>query len=317
MVDPTTTNRGYAVPTHGSDVDTWDQPLNSNFDLIDQNMGAVATITLASSLVTLNAAQAACGTIRLIGTPSADIPIIFPAVSGQWVVDNQITGAFDVQLVCTLGGNRTGIPKGVASDVFTDSASIALRNLPEPGSYWDYAGATVPRWVGFCTTPPWLNCDGTVFNGFVYPVLADILGGVTLPDFRGRAPYYLNQGTGRITTAGTGIDGNTRFSSGGTNGLQLTSAYIPTLTSVNATQSITVNPSGKTYAIGTNGVVSNQVTGSVGSPVVPISTIADYMSVSAFTGTNSISVNYTNASPSIIRSTAPGVVSGIRMIRAA
>src|SRR5262249_44480409 len=53
-----------------------------------------------------------------------------------------------------------------------------------------------------------------------YPGLAIIVGGTTLPDMRGRGRMYLNQGTGRITAGGGGVDGNTLFAAGGNEFLQ-------------------------------------------------------------------------------------------------
>lgn len=316
MVDPVTTNRGYAIPTRGSDTGTWDVPVNGDFNLIDQNLGAVTTVPLTNANVTLNAAQYACGTIRLTGILTGNVTLTFPQVSGWWTVDNQTTGNFSVQLICNSGANRIGIPQSVASDIFTDGSNIAFRALAEVGTYRDYAGTALPPWVGFCTIAPWLLCDGSTFNATTYPVLNTILGGNTLPDFRGRAAHYLNGGTGRLTTAGAGIDGNMLLAVGGNNGVNLAVNQIPAgVPSANAAQAIAVASSFSDFLrLGgaTFGGSFNQ-TGGFGFGF--IGSAPAQVTVNS-SGANNITVTSTNASQAIVPSTAPGIVAGIRMIRA-
>lgn len=318
MADPVTTNRGYAVPTRGSDVGTWDVPLNGDFLLIDQNLGAVSTVPLTNAPVTLSAAQYACGTIRFTGTLTADLQVIFPQVSAWWTVDNQTRGNFVVQLVCNPGGTVIGLPQAVASDVFTDGANIAFRNLAEVGSFKDYAATAAARWIGFCTIAPWLVCDGSTFSAVTFPILAQILGGTTLPDFRGRKPHFLNGGTSRLTAAGAGIDGNTLFASGGDNGLALTNGYIPSLT---VTGNITVTLNGNNKIPFTNGtIIGAQYNGGSGPlgnnfPTSNAGGVGDWTSLTSITGVSQ-SMSYANATPTVIPDLAPGIVSGIRLIRA-
>lgn len=229
MADPTTTNRGFAVPTRGSDVGTWDTPLNTNFGALDNNLGGVSTIALTNAPVTLTSAQYQCGTIRLTGALTASVTITFPAVSGWWLVDNQTTGAFVALLTCGSGRN-IATEQGVATDIFTDGSNVAFRDLGKIGGYWDYSGSTVPLWVQACSVPPFLNCDGSTYSAATYPYLNGILGTTTLPDLRGVTRANLNQGTGRITTAGSNIDGDTRFSIGGAQTSTLLAANLPSHT---------------------------------------------------------------------------------------
>lgn len=223
---PTTTNRGYSVPVTGTEVDTWGDVLNANAGLIDNNLGGVASVALTNVNVTLSSTQYKCGTIRLTGTLTGNVIITFPSVSGWWVVDNTTTGNFYVLLTCGAG-NNIGVPQGVATDILTDASSVKFRNLPAVGSYWDYAGASVPNWVTACTVPPWLACDASSFSAVTYPLLNTLLGGTTLPDSRGSMRATLNGGTGRITAASSGVDGNTRFARGGEDAVTLNGNQIP------------------------------------------------------------------------------------------
>lgn len=235
-----TTNRGYATPATGTEVDNWGNVLNDNADLIDANLGAVASVSLSSSNVTLNSTQYANGTIALSGTLSADVIVTFPAVSGWWTVVNNTaptSSLFVVQLAVSGGSVAIGLPWGVPTDVYTDGSGIYFRKIGDVATYYDYAGATAPRWLTFCTKPPLLLCDGSTFNASTYPVLNSILGGNTLPDTRGRSRFSLDGGTSRVTTAGSGIDGTTRFSAGGAQNVALTTAQLASHTHTGATES--------------------------------------------------------------------------------
>lgn len=324
MVDPLTTNVGLAVPIRGSDVGTWDLPVNGDFTLIDSMLGGVTTLALSSAPVTLATSQAQNSIIRLTGTLIANVAITLPSIYKFWTIDNQITNSPQsgvVTLVSTSGASIIGCPPGT-QDVFYDGTTVNYRNLGNIGEYWDYAGSGRPLWVSQCTKPPYLVCDGTAFSSATYPVLANLLGTTTLPDSRGRNRFSLNSGTGRLTTAGAGIDGNTIAAAGGGNGLTLTSSYVPTLTSVNGAQAITVSPntSNKSFPT-TAGTVTNSGPSvpTTGGIAVPYTTAGggDWQNATSISGNNSISVTYTNASPANITALTPGYVGGITMIRAA
>lgn len=226
MVDPTTVNRGYAVPVTGTDVGTWGTVLNADLALIDNNFGGVSSVALSNVNVTLNSTQYQCGTIRLTGTLTGNVNVTFPAVQGWWTIDNQTTGAFVA--VLTIGsGNVIATEQGQATDILIDGTNVKFRNLGKIGEYWDYAGSSVPLWVTACTVPPYLNCDGTTFSAVTYPYLNTILGGTMLPQSKGNLRASLNQGSGNITTAGSGIDGNTRFSAGGAQNVLIGQVNIP------------------------------------------------------------------------------------------
>lgn len=310
MVDPTTTNRSFAVPTHGSDVDTWDVPLNNNFGLLDTILGGVTTIALTNANVTLNAAQLQCGTIRFTGTLSANVTIGWPAVSGWWLIDNRTTGAFYVSLSC--GGSEViSTPQGQATWIFIDGTAVRFGNLQPIGTYLDYAGTVAPLWVASCTIPPFLICDGTTFNAGTYPILNAILGGNTLPDFRGRIRASLNGGTGRITTAGSGIDGDTRRSAGGAQSLTIGQVNLPAVAPSFSGALITIgaialnspvpSPSGSTVAPTPSGVFGT------GGPFTPTVTIPP------FTPAGTISAL---GSGTALASMPPTCIGGVTLIRA-
>lgn len=313
MVDPTTTNKIYAIPTHGTDIDTWDVPLNSNFSILDKNFGGVLTKSLSGSNVTLTASEQQNGIIRFTGAISTNLVITFTAVGSYFMIDNLTTGAFSVQLRCGVGAT-IATPQGVATYVMCDGTDFKFVSLDKPGSYWDYAGSAVPGWVAACTVPPYLICDGTTYSSVTYPHLFAVLGTTTLPDFRGRARAYLDGGTSRITTAGSGIDGATRFSGGGAQTVTVAQANLP---SVNFTVDI---PSGQ----GDHGHDLNNATavlrGAGGSPMT--ATLASNLTSSTITVVNNTLPQMSGTAASGGSGTAltnmpPVAIGGITMIRAA
>jgi len=130
---PFTVNRGYDTPTTGSEVGIWGVSLNTNFTQIDQNLGAVTSVALSSSNVTLSAAQYACGLVRLTGTLTANVNVVFPAIQGFWSIDNQTTGLFAARI--SMGsGQVVAIEQGSAQDILIDGTNVKFRNLPPVGT---------------------------------------------------------------------------------------------------------------------------------------------------------------------------------------
>ena len=216
MVSTFTPNVQIEEPARGDYVGTWDTPVNNNMTLIDLILGGRTTISGAAGSVVLAAAQFQCKTITFNSTLLASITVTFPtSFTKSYEVYHTCTGssAFVITLQTTVaGGQVVCLPPGEICEVVNDGTNIRFKNFGRVGDYWDYGGSSVPAWVSGCTVPPYLNCDGTTFSSATYPQLSVVLGSTTLPDRRGNTGYTLNQGTGRLTTAAGGLDGNTRGS---------------------------------------------------------------------------------------------------------
>lgn len=247
-----TPNLDLELVARNADVGTWDTPTNSNWSLTDLAVGGIANITVNNSNVTLSAAQFQCRMLTFNSTLTGSITISFPSsFTKDYAVQNIATGSSAFTISMSINGSvgqSIVCPPGQTFDIFNDGTNIKFKNLPPVGSYLDYAGASVPAWISFCTVPPYLNCDGTTFSATTYPALAAILGTTTLPDRRGTAGVTLNQGTGRVTTAGSNVDGQTRFSVGGSQFIQSHQHGVSGTTGVeNAAHSHTVAiPTGNT-----------------------------------------------------------------------
>lgn len=304
----TTTNRGYSTPATGSQNGIWgSDDLNPNFTLIDKNLGAVASVALTNSNYSLLAAEYACGTIKFSGTLSGNVTVTFPTVAGWWTIINNCTGNYYIRLSCSVGGLKVCPPPGEAIDVGFDATDAFYRNLPQQiGDYKDSAAATVPVWITGCSVPPYLLCDGSTFSAVTYPFLNTLLGTTTLPDGRARVRIPLDGGTNRVTTAGSGIDGTTRFSSGGAQNVTLTSAQSGQKAISGAP--VTATDSGHTHPNGIAGGGTSIASGS------------GYQLTNSGTGTANITASLTLAGSDAASAHAimpPTYVGGITMIRAA
>lgn len=217
MTDPLTTNLQFAVPSRGSDVGTWDTPNNGDWAIADAAFGSVSAIALSNVNVTLTITQAQSAVLRFSGALSASLVIFLPAIQKFWTVENNTTGNFFVVMSTGLG-NVVGLPPGEPVQVYSDGTNMKYLNLGRTGMVELWYKATLPDWVLNSSVLPYLVCDGSTFSAVTYPALNTFLGGNTLPDLRGRSPFGLNLGTGRVSAGVSGIDGDTLGSGGGFDG---------------------------------------------------------------------------------------------------
>lgn len=241
-----TTNRQLNTPARGDNVGTWDVPVNNNFTYIDQLFGAVTVVAVSSSNVTLSTSQCQNAIIRLTGTLSANIQIIFPTVAAIYTVENLTSGNYYV--TCGMAsGAIVGVPQGIPTQIFTDGTDTKYWNTPLPGTFMDYAGSALPGWMSASTTTPWLICDGSAVSRTTYATLFNILsttwgsgdGSTTfnLPDLRNKVRVPLKSSSPLITSAVSGIDGSTVGASSTAESVTLTTTQIPSHTHTGTTGS--------------------------------------------------------------------------------
>lgn len=216
---PTTTNLGLQRPLNGTFVGIWDQPVNGNWDILDTVSGGVATVAITNVNVTLSMSQYNCNFIVFSGTQTGNVVVTFPSIGRCWVVQNNCVSATSFVLACAtaISTQYVALPPQEPVMIMSDGTNIKFVGLGRIGTYWDFAGTTVPTWVLGSNPNPYLNCDGTSFSSATYPALRDYLGGTTLPDARGRFRATLNQATGRLTGSSSlgGVNADTILATGG------------------------------------------------------------------------------------------------------
>lgn len=229
MTDPTTSNVALTVPSRGSDPGTWDIPMNGNSSALDGFLGGVQTISLTNAPVALTAptgsitpsagpTQSQNRVLKFTGTLSANVPVTLP-LPGEYTIQNLTVGNYYVTFNAAGAGNIVSTPQGSVMHVFCDGTNVWLVKNQIPGALTFLGGVSaVPSWVNACTVPPYLLCDGSIYNYSTYPALGNLYGGAFggngittfgVEDLRGRVPLAYD-GTGtRITVAGCGINGQT------------------------------------------------------------------------------------------------------------
>ncbi len=327
MAEPQTVNGGLIVPNTGDLVGTWGSAaLNPDFVAVDGFLCGVQTVSASSVPITLTSpagftptpgggpTQAQNAVLRFTGAISAGISVTLP-LPGYYIIENLTTGAFILQFRAIGVGQLICVDQGEIQHIYNDGTNVRFVNLGRIGSYLDICDASVPPWISNCTVPPYLLCDGSTFSAVTYPYLNVKLGGTTLPDYRGRNSFYLNGGTGRLTSAGAGIDGNTRFATGGNNGI--TAGLMPGIT-VAGTLSVTVGTNPPNVPASTAGV--SDLTAQIQGGVTNIPTSASgFVNVTSWTGsaTGTLTSSNTLGLGTTMQNATPGIVGGIRLIRAA
>lgn len=247
MPDPTTSNKLLLAPLRGSDVGTWDVPVNSDWTAIDGMLGGNVIVSLAGTTAyaiggptgsvspTAGPTQSQNAMITFSGTLTANCAVSIP-LPGFYIINNQCAGSTVILGVPAATGTDQllGVPPGQKVTVFNDGSNIAFVDQPAVGVLMDMCVQTTPAWIQQCTVAPWLVCDGSIYTSSSFTTLGILLGstfggnGINtfgVPDLRARYRIPLdNQGqqgaAGRITAAISGINGTTLGASGGNQALQ-------------------------------------------------------------------------------------------------
>ncbi len=272
MADPTTSNILLAVPTRGSDVGTWDLPINGDMTALDGILGGNATIslsaatTLALSVPSTGTVSAGAGpnqsqnaVVKFTGTlvGNAVIQLTLPR---RYVFDNQCTvGTSYIQIAPASGtGTAIGLPPGEKTEVAYDGTNVDFVGLGRVGSLLDICGiSTTQPWMTACTKLPYLPRDGATYSTAAFPALGAMLGstfggnGITtfgVPDTRNRFALPVDvSGQGRVTNAVSGIDGTVVGPAGGSQFLQQhshTATQVAHSHTTNGTTSVTASNQG-------------------------------------------------------------------------
>lgn len=227
--DPVTNNIALVIANRGSNVGVWDLPVNGDFNSLDGFIGGVQTISASNANIVLTApagsitpsggpTQAQNAVLRFTGTLTGNVQVTLP-LPGYMIIENLTTGNFVLSFAAAASGQIIAVDQGVDQHIYNDGTNVKFINLGSRGKMEFWAGvSSMPAWVNSCTVPPYLLCDGSIYNYSTYPFLGprlnSIFGGngsttFGVPDMRGRIPLAYD-GTGtRITTAGCGLNGQT------------------------------------------------------------------------------------------------------------
>ena len=134
MASSYTANKTLEKPANGDQVDTWNVPVNADWDIIDQAFGGVTSLNATSGSATLTVAQYRSLSLSVSGAMSANVTYTLPIVSGglvaggQWIVNNTTTdgsgGPWTVTIASAAGGTSVVIPRNKPLIISSDGTNI-------------------------------------------------------------------------------------------------------------------------------------------------------------------------------------------------
>ena len=103
------------------------------------------SIAVAATNITLTDAQVNCRILRFTGTLTANVVVTLPSYQQEWVMSNETTGAFTVQ-VQTASGSPIAIDQGVAEKVYGNGSTLKSsesRLLQESDLFGDFIASGI------------------------------------------------------------------------------------------------------------------------------------------------------------------------------
>jgi microcystin-dependent protein len=201
------------------------------------------------------------------------------------------------------------------------------------GEVFDWTGSSAPA---LCVLPYGQTLSRTTYADLWAFAQVEIAAGNTLynngngsttfgiPDMRGRVRATKDNMGGsaasRLTSTTITADGNTLGAAGGAQTVTLVANQIPTITSVNASQAITVFPAGNAglyVPTNINGINSQASTLTGGVSHVAYHPTNAFTQSNTFSGNNSISVTYTNGAQQAVANVQPTIITNCALFAGA
>lgn len=131
MTSSYTTNKVLEKPGNGDYVDTWNVPVNSDMDVIDQAFGGTTALNATAGSATLTAAQYRSLIITVSGAISGNVVYTIPSgKGGQWIVRNTTTdssgGPWLITFASGGGGTSVSIPRSLSVIIVSDGTNINI-----------------------------------------------------------------------------------------------------------------------------------------------------------------------------------------------
>lgn len=128
MASTYTTSLKIQQIANGEQAGTWGSTTNTNWNLIEQAVSGVQTITMSNANYTLSSLngtldQARNAVLVIQGTNSGVYQIIAPLVTKTYIVSNQTTGGYSIT-VGGASGSVITIPTGIATIVYCDGTNF-------------------------------------------------------------------------------------------------------------------------------------------------------------------------------------------------
>lgn len=305
MSDPQTANKALFTPANGADVDSWDVPVNANWEGLDSAFGTTTPLNATG----LNGTQALSSTqyiplgLRVTGTPIGAVTYQVPSgVGGLWTVSNATSGGFAIgfnsaaggsTITCPAGQNTIitcdGTSRGMVLAITTTGAAAGSNTQVQFNSSGTLGASAGLTWDGTSLTTTGLNVAGNAVLGSGAGSALSLTGtAVAIPNNLNinSGSLFVNQTTGQVgigitsgLTALLTVAGSVKITTGGItfpDSTVQTTAAQPTTPAGSNTQ-VQYNNSGAfgassalTFNSGTGTLAATAYTGAWAGTAVPI-----------------------------------------------
>ena len=255
MTSTFTTNKAIEKPGNNDYIDTWNVPVNNDWDIIDRAFGGTHTVSLTSSNVTLTQANVQNTCILLQGALTANVTVYFPSgVSGFYIVNNTTSGAFNVALLSAGGSPGRGVVAAQDSYTFIwsngSNIDIATNASLTAGSGITISGGAISIDAPLSTTYGGTGFDGPYSNGQL--LIGNTLSGSLVPaTLTAGSGISVTNGNGTITissSSGVAFDPTVSYTFTGTQTFNGTSSSLASVLA-NAAEKTTVSATAATGTI--------------------------------------------------------------------
>jgi len=125
MASSYTTNKAIEKPGYNDYVNSWNTPINADWDIIDKCFGGSYNISTTGGFTSLTQTNVQAVYITVSGTLGSNATINFPSgVSGFYIVYNGTTGAYTVTLASSGGGSSVTVTQSTRAFIFSDGTNI-------------------------------------------------------------------------------------------------------------------------------------------------------------------------------------------------
>lgn len=140
-VDTFTPQKNYILMGTGNDIGVWGINLNSNFSIIDNNLGGTLSLNVGgNSNINVSSSQAEFLIHDLTGALTGNINYNFPNLGGFYAINNQTTGAFTLTATVQGGSSGITIPQNNTTTIYIDSSVPQVEALS--GTNYVFVGGT-------------------------------------------------------------------------------------------------------------------------------------------------------------------------------